>query len=124
MSEIVINEFGGKQSRVDARFDLVPPRALQAAALTLGHGAVKYGCLNWQQISVQEHLNHALNHINLYQLNDSSEEHLSHALVRLMMAFEIEQIGVQSDTSKRKTQTYQDPTNTQPAFDLSTIFGD
>ena len=117
MSNIVTNEYGGKQSRVDARFDLVPPYSLQAVAEILGAGAVKYGENNWQRITTAEHLNHALNHINLHLIGDTSENHLGNAMVRMMFAFHVEQLGVQIDAPRRK-----DPTNTQPEFDYETLF--
>lgn len=117
MSDIVMNEHGGRQSRVDARFDLIPPYVLQAVAEVLGAGARKYGEDNWKRITTNEHLNHALNHVNLHFLKDKSgEDHLAHAVVRLMMAYHVEYLGVQIDAPVRK-----DPTNTkhdeQPSFE-------
>lgn len=114
MSEIVTNEFGGKQSRVAARFDLIPAETLQQVALVLGRGAEKYGVDNWKLITVDEHLNHALNHVNLFMLNDNGgEDHLVHAIVRLMFAYYVDDYGVQIDASPSPRK---DPTN-QPSFE-------
>jgi hypothetical protein len=85
-SETVVNENGGKQSKVDARFDLVDPLALKLLAECLGFGAAKYGEYNWLKISTKEHLNHALAHINAFQRGDTSEPHLINAFCRTMMA--------------------------------------
>lgn len=125
MSDIVTNEFGGKQSAIDGRFDLIPPLALRVVAEVMAQGALKYSEGNWKRITTNEHINHALNHLNLLSLGDDSEAHLSHAIVRLMMAYEIDQLGVQIDASATKQENSnarKDPTNQQPEFDYETLF--
>lgn len=126
MSDVVTNEYGGTQSRIDARFDLVPPLSLQAAAEILGAGALKYGENNWQRITTAEHLNHVLNHINLHLIGDESENHLGNAMVRMMFAFHVEHNGVKIDSPSTKlkeaAERYKDFTNHQPTFDYETLF--
>jgi hypothetical protein len=85
-SETVVNAEGGKQSKVEGRFDLVDPTALKLLAECLGFGAAKYGEYNWLKISTKEHLNHALAHINAFQRGDTTEPHLVNAFCRTMMA--------------------------------------
>ena len=85
--EIVTNADGGKQSYVKPRFELIPPVVLRQIAITLSEGADKYGEDNWKLISISDHINHALNHINLYYLDDKSEDHLNHAACRLLFAY-------------------------------------
>lgn len=87
--EIITNEQGGSQSRCYTRFDLLPPVALFKVAEVLAQGAEKYGDTNWEQIPVNDHINHALNHIFGHLGDDNSEEHLSHALCRLLFACNI-----------------------------------
>lgn len=88
--EIVTNERGGKQSSTPYAFHLCPPEAMFSAAKTLAYGAERYGAENWRNIDIADHLNHALQHIYGYLAGDVSDQHLSHALVRLMFAHELE----------------------------------
>ena len=82
----VTNNQGGKQSFVSARFDCIPPVVLRLLAQCLGFGARKYGDTNYQNISMQDHLNHAMNHINEWNRGDRSEPHLVNAMARLTFA--------------------------------------
>lgn len=55
---------GGQKGRKGARFDLIPPRALEQVAEVFGHGAEKYEDWNWRKgypwswsyASLQRHL--------------------------------------------------------------------
>jgi len=90
------NSEGGRQSRVDVRFDLIDAKAMFEMAKVLDHGAKKYGADNWRLISVQDHLNHLLMHTFAYLAGDRSDDHLSHILCRATFA-----LGVQlADTSE------------------------
>jgi hypothetical protein len=72
----------------------MPPAAFLAVAGVLKAGSEKYGDRNWRLITVREHLNHALTHAYRYLSGDTAEPHLSHAACRLMMALEIELVGM------------------------------
>ena len=85
----ITNELGGKQSKVERAFHLVPPEALAQVARVLHHGYIKYGKDNWRLIEADEHLNHALNHIYLSLAGNVSEDHLAHAATRILMALEL-----------------------------------
>lgn len=87
--ETVTNQKGGSQSKCRTRFDLLPPSALFKVAEVLAEGAAKYGDKNWELIPVDDHLNHALNHLFGYLGNDKTEDHLSHALCRLLFACDL-----------------------------------
>lgn len=89
----------GQQSHLDARFDLIPPTALKTVAEVLGEGEAKYptidGVPNWHYITTNDHLNHALAHVYAYLSGaDTGEDDLSHAATRLLLALEIDRIGV------------------------------
>lgn len=84
--ETVVNEHGGKQSHLSARFDCIPPEMLKLLAQCLGYGARRYGVGNWRQIPIEDNLGHALNHINEFRLGDQSEPHLVNAIARLTFA--------------------------------------
>ena len=85
----ITNELGGKQSKVERAYHLVPPEALAQVARVLHNGYHKYGKDNWRLIEADEHLNHALNHIYLYLAGNVSEDHIAHATTRLLMALEL-----------------------------------
>jgi hypothetical protein len=91
---IETNANGGRQSRLAERTDLLPPAAVLAVARVLKGGAAKYGDRNWRLIGVREHLNHALTHAYKYLAGDAEEPHLHNAACRLMMALEIELVGM------------------------------
>jgi hypothetical protein len=93
-SETETNANGGRQSRLAERTDLLPPAAVLAVARVLKGGAAKYGDRNWRLIGVREHLNHALTHAYKYLAGDAEEPHLHNAACRLMMALEIELVGM------------------------------
>lgn len=82
----VVNEKGGKQSFISARFDCIPAIVLRLLAQCLGFGARKYGKDNWQAIPLDDNIAHALNHLNEWRLGDRSEPHLVNAMARISFA--------------------------------------
>lgn len=88
--EKVSNELGGKQSKLDYRFDLIDTKAIFALANVLHTGEQEYGKDNWRSIDTESHLNHATSHIYAYLAGDKQDDHLSHAFCRLMMAMGVE----------------------------------
>jgi hypothetical protein len=88
----VVNEVGAKQSKVEYRLDLADTRAVFALGKTLHEGAEKYGEENWRGIPAKEHINHALIHLYAYLAGDKQDEHLSHALCRIMFAIGVEEV--------------------------------
>ncbi len=89
-SPTVVNEKGGKQSKVLYRFDLLDPGAMFEMTKVLKEGAEKYGDNNWRNIPVEDHLNHMLIHAYAYLAGDKSDEHLSHIMCRAMFAQAVE----------------------------------
>jgi hypothetical protein len=87
--ETTTNEQGGKQSRLDFRFDLIDAKAMFELARVMHEGAQHYKVDNWRKISVDEHLNHALSHIFAHIAGDKQDDHLSHALCRCHMALAV-----------------------------------
>lgn len=90
---VIENGKGGKQSSTPYGFHLLPTSALFDAAKVCKEGADKYGETfqnrNYTKISVEEHLNHAIQHIYAYLAGDAQDDHLGHAIVRLMFAFDV-----------------------------------
>ena len=80
---------GGKHSKLHYRCDLLPFKALLGMSNVLKEGSEKYGDFNWQRVSRQEHLNHALTHLFQYMVGERSTSHLSHAITRLCFALEV-----------------------------------
>lgn len=83
---IVTAPNGAKQSDTPYRFDLMDPKAMFELAYVLSYGAKKYGDDNWRGLPVNDHLNHALQHIYAYLGGDYSDNHLAHALCRMLFA--------------------------------------
>lgn len=90
---VIINEIGGKQSDSPFGFYLLPASSLFDAARVAKYGADKYGETfedrNYTKISTVEHLNHAIQHIYAFLAGDTQDDHLGHAIVRLMFAYDV-----------------------------------
>lgn len=85
------NDYDKYQTKIEHRFDLIPQGELREIARVLGEGAKRYGERNWENIPWDSHLNHALNHTNQFlccEYDDlkNIEDHLIHAICRLMFA--------------------------------------
>ncbi len=91
---MVVNEHGGKQSKVEYAFDQLDPQAMFQLAGILQKGAEKYGRDNWKRITPEEHLNHALQHIFAHLAGDKQDDHLGHAFCRLMFAIVVDRDGL------------------------------
>jgi transcription antitermination factor NusG len=81
------------QSHVAARFDCIDPVVLKLLAECLGFGAAKYYPGSYHRIPVDDHINHALNHINEHRrlsqetrIDPADEMHLVNALARITFA--------------------------------------
>jgi hypothetical protein len=90
---VITNEHGGKQASSPYRFDLMDPVAQFALAEVLATGAEKYGIDNWRRIDAQSHVNHLLQHVYAWLAGDTTDDHLSHAYARAMMALAMERAG-------------------------------
>lgn len=87
----VVNEQGGKQSKVHYRFDLADPKAMFAMCKVLKEGADKYGDdENWRRIPINDHLNHLIIHAYAYLAGDRQDDHLSHIMCRALFAQGVE----------------------------------
>lgn len=77
------------------RPELIPPRALLAWSRTCEEGAAKYGDRNWEKgIPMSNLLGHALTHLIMFQIGDTSEDHLGHAMWNVgAMIEELEKIS-------------------------------
>ena len=84
----------GKQSPTNYRFDLMDSQLQLAIANVFHEGAEKYGPDNWKYISAKNHINKALIHIHGHLAGDSNDDHLVHAVVRMLMACVVERDGV------------------------------
>lgn len=76
---------------VEERMDRLPFKALLRAARALGHGMAqgyeteKGDYVHWRGQWPDYHLNRALRHIALFQAGDTSEDHVDHAVSRILM---------------------------------------
>ena len=89
---VVENAQGGKQSHSPYAFHMLPVNAMFAAAEVAQYGAEKYGetfqSRNFTKIPPEDHVGHCLQHLYAYLAGDDSDDHLAHAIVRAMFAFE------------------------------------
>jgi len=85
---IVVNEHGGKQSRIDTAFSLVPHRALLEVGKVMAEGAKRYEKDNWRKLTPEEIYDHAMEHMINWHLTGDMEE-LTHAMTRAMMLYEV-----------------------------------
>jgi hypothetical protein len=83
---ITTNKYGGKQSATPYRFDLLDPEVMFRLAKVLAYGAQRYAAWNWKKTTQEENLNHAMQHIMAHLAGDTQDDHLDHALCRLMFA--------------------------------------
>jgi len=87
-TDVIETTFTGmRQSKTDERYDLIPPEAIYTLAKVLGEGAIKYGDDNWKSGTPNQHIHRVIRHCNLYLMGDTSEDHMAHALTRMVMAF-------------------------------------
>ncbi len=80
-------EGGALNPVISTRMDKLPWLAIIRAAETMKHG-MKYEVLtpdNWRGVPAEEHLNHALRHIALHQAGNGDEDHVGHAVSRILM---------------------------------------
>lgn len=79
-----MNKFPQDSEPNEYRF--IQPMWLDKVARGLTAGAVKHPGETWKTIPTNEHLARAMRHINLYLMGDRSEDHITNASMRLMMA--------------------------------------
>jgi len=82
------NAAGGQQSNTGCLL-LETPRALLHVGGVFAHGASKYARGNWRLIPVEDHINHVLVHLMAHLAGDEQDDHLGHALCRMLMAVEL-----------------------------------
>ena len=85
------DENGYGRSHLPYRFDLIDAEAMFKMAGILDAGARKYGVDNWRGMQTEDHINHALSHLYAFLSGDRQDDHLEHALCRVMFAVATEQ---------------------------------
>ena len=65
------------------------PRALRAVDEVLAKNEPEKGRTSWMKQGCAEHVAHARRHLLAWDLPDDQEDHLAHAVTRLLMALEI-----------------------------------
>ena len=75
---------------VEERMDKLPPLGLLRAARAMGHGMEQgyeddEGWAHWRTQDAAYHLNRALRHIALHLSGDTAEDHVGHAISRMLM---------------------------------------
>ena len=94
---VTVNAAGGRQSDTPYFFRGLPPLALAKIAALLHNAASRYEddrdepyrdptVRNWHKIQDWEHIEHAFQHLYADLAGDDSDDHLTHAACRLLMA--------------------------------------
>jgi hypothetical protein len=86
-AEIITNENGGMQSKTEYAFHLCDPMALLKLAEVMQIGADRYERDNWKKIDAESHWNHLIIHLMAWKTGDKQDDHLGHAMARMMMLF-------------------------------------
>ena len=92
-AEIVTNDRGAMQSKVNHRLDLIPADAVFRMGETLKIGAERYAEWNWTGIPTTDHINHALIHLYAWLAGDTQDDHLGHAITRIAFAIHTDAHG-------------------------------
>lgn len=82
---------GVTQAALPYRFDDLGPLALFRAAQVMAEGRAKYGSPeeNFWRIGSVEHVNHAISHLYAWLAGDETDDHLAHAVCRVIGALEV-----------------------------------
>ncbi len=86
---MVVTETGGRMNRSDYASELLPAKALLRASAVMASGVKSHGTDNWRKIPADVHRGRAITHLLQHQAGDTSEDHLGHALCRVLMAVEL-----------------------------------
>lgn len=102
MNEIITNEQGGKQSKIDGRPTEFPPLAFLEVSAVMGMGSERYpreadGTPNWHRIDCFSNLDHGLIHAARFLAERNKPDRnlavmrkeLSHYAARACMALEM-----------------------------------
>lgn len=89
--DIKANENGGLQHKRPFRSQAVMPKALLEISKVrcIAYEEKGYADDNYKKIPLEDHLGRALTHIWAYLSGDRSNDHLSHAACRTLMALEL-----------------------------------
>ena len=102
MDEIITNEQGGRQSKIEGRCTELPPLAMIELSKVMGKGSEVYprepdGSPNWHRIDYISNLDHCLEHAFNFLAEKNKpgrdkakmREELSHCAARATMALEM-----------------------------------
>lgn len=75
------------QDSEENEYRYLEPKWLDEVAKGLTKGAIKHPGATWKKIPPEEHAARAIRHLNMYRAGDTSEDHLTNASMRVMMAW-------------------------------------
>jgi hypothetical protein len=105
------NKHGGVSSPTTADYTLLPARSLELVTLLMTDALKKYDRDNWRLIVSQDHINHCVRHLLMFQRTGSTDD-LTRAACRVMMALEMQTTHLDNDSAENKLNN---KTATSPA---------
>ena len=67
--------------------------ALEIVAEVMRHGAARHPTNDWLSRTPEYHISRAIEHLSLWQEGDQSQDRVSHACTRLLMALTLRELG-------------------------------
>ena len=96
------NEHGGVSSPTTADYTLLPARSLELVTLLMTDALKKYDRDNWRLIVSQDHINHCVRHLLMFQRTGSTDD-LTRATCRAMMALEMQTTNIEYDSAESQS---------------------
>jgi hypothetical protein len=72
---------------------------------TMQEGEKSHPNDDWQNVDIMEHFRHALDHLAAWEIEENDEDHLAHAITRLIM---IKYLEANHDQTTRQTNKRKD----------------
>jgi len=87
-------------AKIPYEFIEIDPKAMFAMAKVMAEGLENHARGGWRKVPLEKHINNALSHIYAFLAGDGQDEHLAHALCRIMFAVAIDEEQKEKNSEK------------------------